>query len=178
MPESPEQRIVGGIPVADALDIFRASVNQPGNMFSRDHWLMPKLERLRRLLSDPVSADQATALVDVLYQRKWMADLLEWLEEGPEIPWTDFPEWRRRRNMERRIEADEALGISWPLKFGEQKINCCPKCGSPNFIPILYGVPGPQGLEAVARREIAFGGCSVQLDGPRWCCPRCSLRWR
>src|SRR5271163_1243143 len=100
----PEQRIACGIPVAEVLQAFHESVNQPVTMFSRDHWLLPKFDILRRLLNDPVTGDQAAALLDVLYKRRWMCDLIEWLEQAPEVFWADFFAWRERRNLIRSIE--------------------------------------------------------------------------
>jgi hypothetical protein len=176
MLELPEQRIVGGISVGEALAVFHESVNQAETIFSRDHWLMPKFERLRRLLSDPITADQAGALLDVLYGRRWMADLIEWLEEAPVVPWPDFFEWRRRRNMDRAVEANPRRGIC--IEVDGHKTNRCPRCSSPDFVPILYGLPSKEGLEAANRGEVVFGGCSIQIDGPQWFCPRCSLEWR
>ncbi len=58
-------------------------------MFSTDHSLAPKLQQLRALLSDPLTEDQATALLEVLHERHRMQDLIEWLE-GPPIPWQSF----------------------------------------------------------------------------------------
>jgi hypothetical protein len=62
------------------LEAFRQNVNRPNTIFSRDHWLLPKLERLRELMADPLPADQAQAILDVLHYRRWMADLIPWLE--------------------------------------------------------------------------------------------------
>ena len=93
-PFHPKRRIIAGTTIEDALRAFHESVNQPGTIFSRDHWLMPKFERLRRLLSEPITEDQATALLDVLYQRHWMADLIEWLESPP-VSWALFFECSR-----------------------------------------------------------------------------------
>jgi len=81
--------IEAGMPREDALRMFEKSVNQRGTMFSTDHWLQPKLERLRVLLSDPISEEHASALLDVLYERHWMSDLLDWLQ-GPPMPWQSF----------------------------------------------------------------------------------------
>ena len=72
-------QIAAGKSVDDVLTAFRGSVNQPGTIFSTEHWLVPKLDQLRRLLSDPITKDEAKALLDVLHQRHWMSDLLEWL---------------------------------------------------------------------------------------------------
>ena len=82
-------RIEAGIPREYVLRTFERSVNQPGTMFSTDHWLQPKLEQLGALLSDPINAEQASALLDVLYERRRMRDLLEWLQ-GPPMPWRSF----------------------------------------------------------------------------------------
>lgn len=82
-------RIEAGMPREDALRIFEKSVNQRGTMFSTDHWLQPKLQQLRVLLNDPISEEQASALLDVLYERHWMSDLLGWLQGSP-MPWQSF----------------------------------------------------------------------------------------
>jgi Ca-activated chloride channel homolog len=78
-----------GMPRQEALRTFEKSVNQPGTMFSTDHWLAPKLEQLEGLLSDPIMEDQATALLDVLHERHRMRDLIDWLQ-GPPMPWQSF----------------------------------------------------------------------------------------
>jgi hypothetical protein len=175
----PEQRIAHGIPVAEALQAFHESVNQPETIFSRDHWLLPKFERLRRLLNDPVTPDQAAALLDVLYQRRWMCDLIEWLEEAPGVSWADFFAFRERRNLVRSIEQSEEMGISLPVRLEEGvKVVSCPRCSSPKFVPFVYGYPSEEGIAAAKRGEIVFAGCSVDMDGPRWYCPACRLQWR
>jgi hypothetical protein len=62
-----EERIAAGVPVEEALAAFRDGVNRPGTIFSTDHWLLPKLQRLRELLNDPITADQA--------RRSWMCSI-------------------------------------------------------------------------------------------------------
>ncbi len=52
-----EAQIAAGKSVDEALTAFRKSVNQPDTIFSTDHWLVPKLERLRDLLDDPITQD-------------------------------------------------------------------------------------------------------------------------
>jgi hypothetical protein len=39
----PEVQIAAGRSIDEVLAAFRQSVNQPGTMFSTDHWLLPKL---------------------------------------------------------------------------------------------------------------------------------------
>jgi hypothetical protein len=90
---SSEEALRPGMRVEHALEEFRAQVNRPETMFSTDHWLLPKLERLQTLLTDPITADEAKALDDVLHGRYWMADLFEWLGSPP-MPWVDFFAYR------------------------------------------------------------------------------------
>ena len=58
-------------------------------MFSTERWLLPRLERLRKLLHDPITDDEAAALLDVLHEQRRMKDILEWLE-GERISWRNF----------------------------------------------------------------------------------------
>src|SRR4051794_2809116 len=61
MSHSPEENsISNGTRMADALR--SESVNRPGTMFSTDRWLLPRLERLRNLLHDPITDEEAAAL--------------------------------------------------------------------------------------------------------------------
>jgi hypothetical protein len=174
---SPERRIAAGVSVEDALRAFHESVTRPETTFSRDHWLMPKFERLRQLLSDPITEDHAAALLDVLHQRRCMADLIEWLESPP-VPWAEFFGWRKCRDMERSIESQQKRGYGWPVDLGEQKVHHCPRCNSRTFVPIVCGYPTEEALAAARRGELVLGGCSLQIDGPNWYCPRCRLSWR
>ena len=49
----------------------------------------------------------------------------------------------------------------------------CPKCGSPDVVPILYGCPTPEGMEAAERGEIRLGGCCVTDRDPSRFCRAC-----
>ena len=56
----------------------------------------------------------------------------------------------------------------------------CPKCGSDQVIPVLYGLPSKEAMEAGRRGELAFGGCCLPpqwSDMNRWCCKQCQFRW-
>lgn len=98
---SAENRIRKGAPVADVLSAFSDSVDQPNTTFSTPRWLLPKLECLTVLLHDPITGDEAAALLDVLYDRRRMKDLLEWLE-GESISWPNF--FVRRKFLEEEAE--------------------------------------------------------------------------
>ena len=55
----------------------------------------------------------------------------------------------------------------------------CPSCKSKNTCKIFWGFPGDMEwyLEAVAKKEIVPGGCTVTDNDPKWECNDCSNRW-
>lgn len=103
-----DDRIRGGAPREDALRTFQEFVNRTDTIFSRDHWLLPKLDRLRELLHDPISGEEAAALLDVLYGRRYMKDLIEWLETEP-MSWAGFFVYRKLLEEEKKRKRDEEL---------------------------------------------------------------------
>ena len=54
----------------------------------------------------------------------------------------------------------------------------CPKCGSTNSIPIVYGKPSNEGLEKARRGEIVLGGCIITPNCPKHQCKECGNRYR
>jgi len=55
----------------------------------------------------------------------------------------------------------------------------CPKCGQDTGIPIAYGMPDMELVEAAQRGEVALGGCLVMDDNPQWQCTdaACGFGW-
>jgi hypothetical protein len=51
----------------------------------------------------------------------------------------------------------------------------CPRCGSREVVPIVYGLPPYQLSEAEERGEIVLGGCEP-TDADR-ACRSCGHRW-
>ena len=49
----------------------------------------------------------------------------------------------------------------------------CPKCGSLDVVPILYGYPMPEAMEAAEKGLISLGGCCVGDSDPRKQCKAC-----
>jgi hypothetical protein len=49
----------------------------------------------------------------------------------------------------------------------------CPKCGSLDVVPILYGYPLPEAMAAADEGKIALGGCCVGERDPRKYCNAC-----
>lgn len=52
----------------------------------------------------------------------------------------------------------------------------CPSCGG-KLVPIAYGLPGEELMEAAQRGEVAMGGCVVTGDDPVWQCRECRCRF-
>jgi hypothetical protein len=49
----------------------------------------------------------------------------------------------------------------------------CPACGSMNTVPIMYGLPAFDAMEAVERGELVLGGCFVTEYQPQRHCMDC-----
>lgn len=170
-----------GISTDCALEHFRRSVNRTDTMFSTDHWLMPKLEQLRTLLSDSLTKDQAQALDDVLHSRRFMKDLIDWLESPP-MSWADFFPYREQRDRDRLWESWKKSNRQSKKRQGGAKgeQNRCPECGSLAIADIVYGLLSEETMEAKRRGAVDFvqGGCCLpSAGGPRWYCRECKLSW-
>ncbi len=177
----PEERIAAGNSIGGALTAFRERVNQPGTIFSTDHWLLPKLDQLRQLLTNPITQEEAEALLDVLYQRHWMADLIAWLESRRPVNWADFFIYRENLAKEElRKRADErdrrrAAGLDpdfnfklFPDEYFPKISDICPDCGSSHWKPIAYGLPTEDTEEDARRGHVVLGGCMLG-DAKRYC---------
>lgn len=46
-------------------------------------------------------------------------------------------------------------------------------------VPIVYGLPGPELVEAAERGEVLIGGCCIIVDAPmpNLGCPHCGHEW-
>ena len=50
----------------------------------------------------------------------------------------------------------------------------CPKCGSPNYIPIVYGYPTHEAFEKEERGELILAGCCIfEPNPPNKKCKNC-----
>jgi hypothetical protein len=163
-------------------------------MFSTDHWLLPILDQLRELLSDPITDDEAQALLDVLYERNRMGDLLKWIETRP-VRWANFfaycqaaeeaakqvaEEEKRKRVEERKARRAAGLypylNVDWAIDLSLPRISdTCPDCGSREWKPIMYGDPSEDVQEDAEFGEVVLGGC--WLDDPKRYCTSCFNSW-
>ena len=53
----------------------------------------------------------------------------------------------------------------------------CPGCHSMNVVPILYGFPGSEMIQAQIDGDIELGGCGISPDMRRWKCRNCGQRF-
>lgn len=53
----------------------------------------------------------------------------------------------------------------------------CPKCGRREGIPLEFGYPTEETAAAVARGEIAHGGCCIRFVGEAARCRCCGHEW-
>lgn len=53
----------------------------------------------------------------------------------------------------------------------------CPHCGADAAVPIVYGMPGPEAMEAAERQEAVLAGCVVSGDDASAACTQCGSTW-
>jgi hypothetical protein len=53
----------------------------------------------------------------------------------------------------------------------------CPKCREMTGVPIRYGEPTEETVEAYRRGDIAIGGCCEELGAPTHQCGACGYQW-
>ena len=53
----------------------------------------------------------------------------------------------------------------------------CPRCGSVDTIPIVYGDPSWETGRAAERGELAIGGCLVSEESPALRCKACGTEF-
>lgn len=53
----------------------------------------------------------------------------------------------------------------------------CPTCGSLDVVPILYGLPGPEMMDAAEKGKIELGGCCISDDDPQKQCKACGTQF-
>lgn len=55
----------------------------------------------------------------------------------------------------------------------KRRKKACPKCGSADVVPILYGYPTSKLFEDAEKGKVALGGCCVSGDDPQMLCRAC-----
>ena len=66
------------------------------------------------------------------------------------------------------------MGMTGP---GTDRITC-PRCGSGDVWPIVYGMPDPDSVARGGWDGLVMGGCVVDPDNPTRACQACHHRWQ
>lgn len=53
----------------------------------------------------------------------------------------------------------------------------CPHCGG-KVVPIVYGDPTPEVMDAAEHGKVILGGCCIALDSPDYACAVCGQRFK
>ncbi len=175
----PEERIAAGKSINEALTAFRESVNHLSPPRALGQCLVLNLDHIEQLLSEPITQDEAQALLDVLYKRRWMEELLRWLSDRP-VTWEDFPTYEANlREEAKRKWAEDRERFRDIRLFPDEHFpaisDSCPDCGSSEWKRVVYGSLTEEGVEAAKRGEFVRGGC-VMGDARRYC-TACFNEW-
>src|SRR3954452_15727412 len=74
---------------------------------------------------------------------------------------------RRRCQTQRRRDDPLSMETSPAL---------CLRCGAPEVVPVVYGLPDRPLCDAAERGEAVLGGC-IYTGTERWACLICEYRW-
>jgi hypothetical protein len=72
-------------------------------------------------------------------------------------------------------DASDLLARARRVK-GRETRPTCPDCGA-ELIPVAYGMPSREMMEASMRGEVALGGCCITDCDPDVECPACERRF-
>ena len=168
--------ILGGVRRERAFELLLATCNQAQTLFITDGWVAPRLEKLRRLLSDPITNEQSQALRDAAMKRMRLDGVIVWLELGT-MSLADYVRVHRRiaaevqeaeknRKKERRQE--------WMEQLRKQRKPACPTCDKRDaVVPIIYGYVSLIDIKDDPPDCYVLGGCVIGEDSYRWWCRRC-----
>ncbi len=171
--------LTGGTSKERALEVFVAACNKIDTLFITDSWFASRDAKLRQLLSDPITGEQAEALLDAVLKRQRLDYLLdhviEWLEHTCDMSWRKFTEHKEQLDAVERMYQEEDLlqkHIEWLEELKAMPRPTCPTCDSTDqVVPIFYDLP--ETLHPPADLYV-LGECGVLPDSPGWHCKECS----
>ena len=76
----------------------------------------------------------------------------------------------------RRLSRTTRIQLAFEQPMAKKRPKC-PSCNSKNVVPIVFGYPDPETMEARERGDVALGGCCVTEDDPDWHCKDCEHEW-
>ena len=97
----------GGIRVETALRLFRGACNKSDTLRVPEHRMDSCLDESESSLSNPITADQAQALCDAVFEECELKTVLDWLEGSP-MPWRAYFEGKRWLAAEEERQQEEA----------------------------------------------------------------------
>lgn len=100
----------GGLSINEALQHVAKSWEKQHGVFD-ERWANPKFDELRRLLSEPITEEQALALQECISSPHQLATVIYWLKQAPHI------RWRRVRKVEWVPKDSISLSILIVLLF-------------------------------------------------------------
>ena len=183
-----EDGIVWGIPLSLALQMVMLSCNKPDTLYITQRRLKSRLQRLRRLLSDPLTSEHAEILRSIVLKEKPLDDVIEWLRHSPDIAWTEFAQNKAeaqaqiaevaqaRKRAKEQVRHQDLLEEH--AKFLEQlktwdRFPCLQCCSNDDVIPIIYGKPKPYLSLCPEHDRYVLGGCVMFPNSKRWHCGKC-----
>lgn len=90
-----------GSSIDAALNAFREGCNKgPDRLFVTESWVEPRFSKLRHLLSEPITTEEARVLREAVLKRYRLDDVIEWLEHNP-LTWEEYELLRDRRGTRR-----------------------------------------------------------------------------
>jgi hypothetical protein len=81
--------VAPGLSTDEALRAFVAACKRHDTLFITDRCFAPRKEKLLALLSDPITADEAHVLRELLWQRNPFEVAFDWLAEKP-LSWEEY----------------------------------------------------------------------------------------
>jgi hypothetical protein len=119
--------------------------NRHDTLFITEKWFAPRKAKLLELLSDPVTADEAHVLRELLWERIPFQVVFDWLAEKP-LSWAEYLKVKAEMREHRRwrmmvegifpwpdVEASQTTPITDPMlmptpmpaHLGDQTCPCC-----------------------------------------------------
>jgi hypothetical protein len=145
----PPVHIAAGMSIDAAIAAFRAGCNHPPErLWITDSWIAPRFDRLRELLSNPITDMEAEALRETVLKKRSLDSVIEWLTDHRSESWEGFRELTRRRATEAWKALRERGFFPW------EDVDACrvspPSDASAPAILVLS--PAAEGLDEAKRR--------------------------
>jgi hypothetical protein len=105
-----------GVSRKRALEFFVNSCNKRDTLFITDRWVTPRLEQLRKTLTDPLTAEEAQGLREVLSKRSKLDDLIEWLKDR-RLSWVAFNQGKKWLAEEQKRIKEENAKLEYEKRY-------------------------------------------------------------